>query len=143
MGKGPIVVLDTNVIISALLWKGTPRAVFDLAEKGKISIATSKSIIDELTRVLDYPRLRSAIAKHGLAKNQIVERFIDLVDIIEEEDYPIGIITEDPADDKVLSCAAATLASYIVSGDQHLLKLKSFMYAQILNPADFLAKVKG
>ncbi|MFY9484459.1 MAG: putative toxin-antitoxin system toxin component, PIN family [Patescibacteria group bacterium] len=143
MGEKPIVVLDTNVIVSALLWKGAPRAIFDLAEQGTISIATSKSIIDELTKVLDYPRLHDAIARHGLVKNQIIERFVDLVDKIEEEDYPIGVIQEDPDDDKVLSCAAATLANYIVSGDQHVLKLKSFMYTQILSPADFLARING
>jgi len=91
--------------------------------------------------VLDYPKLQDVIARHGLSKNQIVERFIDFVDTIEEEDYPIGIVKEDPDDDKVLSCAAATLASYIVSGDQHLLKLKSFMYAEILKPADCVARI--
>ena len=91
--------------------------------------------------MLDYPKLHDVIARHGLSKNQIVERFIDLLDRIEEEDYPIGIVKEDPDDDKVLSCAAATLASYIVSGDQHLLKLKSFMYAEILKPADCVARI--
>ena len=141
MGKRPIVVLDTNVIISALLWKGKAGSIFDLAKRNKIRIATSKSIIDELVRVLKYPKLHNAIARQGLLNNQIVEPFIDLVDIIEEEDFPIGIIEEDPTDDKVLSCAASTLAHYIVSGDQHLLKLKSFMYTEILNPSDFLIAI--
>lgn len=92
MVKKPVVVLDTNVTLSALLWKGKTRAIFELVEKKKIRLITSKSLLEELVRVLDYHKFNKEILSTGLTKNKIIERFLLLVDHIEEEDYPCSRI---------------------------------------------------
>lgn len=66
MVKKPIVVLDTNVTLSALLWKGKTRTIFLLAEEGKFILVSSKSLLEELARVLDYPKFKTAILNAGL-----------------------------------------------------------------------------
>ena len=66
-------VVDTNVLVSGLGWEGPPAAVVDAALRGRIQSVTNQELIDELRRVLEYPRLSSVLRTAGLTAAEVVE----------------------------------------------------------------------
>ena len=133
MGKIKIVI-DTNVIVSAILFGGIPGGLIPLWKSGRIWPLASKEIIDEYIKVLAYPKFELSEAEiNYILYNEILTYF----DIIQIKDSPV-IIKVDPSDDKFIHCAKAGKASSIISGDQHLLSLKSYHKIKILTPAKFL-----
>ena len=129
------VVIDTNVIVSAILFGGIPGELIPLWKSGRIKPLASKEIIDEYIKVLAYPKFElSETEINYILYNEILTHF----DIIQIKDTP-KIIKVDPSDDKFIHCAKAGKASVIISGDQHLLRLKSYQKIKILTPAKFLS----
>jgi uncharacterized protein len=127
---------DTNVIISALNFPGKPRRILDLAEEGVISLAVSDPILDEVARVLRRP-------KFGWPEDQIL-RALDQISRFAEHVEPrqtLSVITADPSDNRILECAVAARSNYIVSGDNHLVKLARFELIEIVTTADFLVLI--
>jgi len=133
-------VLDTNTIISGLLWFGKPRKLIDLAEAGSITVCTSPDLLRELREVLIRPKLSGRLAAVGSSAEEVVEQFAALAQVVEVS-VSVTVITADPDDNNVLSCALAAQADYIVSGDRHLLDLASYEGVEILDAAQFLVKV--
>ena len=135
------IVLDTNVIVSALLSPaGHPAEIINLWEAGKIEVVTSPPLLIELDRVLQYPRVQ----KHLKRSQSDVDAFLrqlKKIAIIVERQVTLAIIKEDPADNRVLECAVAGEASSIISGNAHLLKVKAYKGIVILKPAEFLTLV--
>ena len=137
MGKVKVkrVVIDTNVVISALLFGGEPGALVPLWKTGRIKPLASKEIIDEYLRVLAYP-------KFGLAPEEIdfilYREILAHFEIVGTKPGPV-IVRDDPADDKFIRCAQEGRAGSIISGDRHLLRLKRQCAIEILTPAQFLA----
>lgn len=127
------IVLDTNVLISAILFNGPPREVLELVVSGTVDCSLSLSILDELRDVLLRP-------KFGFSPEQalqVLEELHAVCDVIN----PIlktSVIAEDPDDNVVLECALESKADFIVSGDKHLLDLVEFKSIQITNPAAYL-----
>jgi uncharacterized protein len=128
------VVLDTNVLVSALVFPGgVPEQVYRLAIEGDFTLVASPPLLAELGRVLtekfgwqdDY--VRAALA-------QIVR----IGEIVEPVDR-VNVIVDDPDDDRVLEAARTGGAGFIVSGDRHLLGLSRWGEVAILSPAEFLA----
>jgi len=131
------VVADTNVIVSALFWGGNESKIVHLVEEGKIKLLTSVALLDELKKVLMYERF-------GLNEKEIDDnvKYILTISKIISPKRRLRVIREDPADNRVLECALAGKAAYIVSGDKHLLQLKKFEKAKILRPKEFLSIIK-
>ena len=128
------VVIDTNVIVSAILFGGIPGELIPLWKSGRIKPLASKKIIDEYIKVLAYPKFElSETEINYIFYNEILTYF----DIIQTKDTPL-IIKVDPSDDKFIHCAKAGKAIAIISGDQHLLNLKTYQKIKILTPAKFL-----
>jgi putative PIN family toxin of toxin-antitoxin system len=128
------VVLDTNVLVSGLLFGGTPGKLLDLWKIGTIRLMMSRVMLDEFLRVLAYPKLRLSEEEiHYLLYVEVLPH----VEMVEVHPGPI-LIPADPSDDMFLRCALAAGAKYILSGDRHLLQLKSYKRIKILSPADFL-----
>jgi len=128
------VVIDTNVIVSAILFGGIPGELIHLWKSGRIKPLASKKIIDEYIKVLAYPKFElSETEINYILYNEILTYF----DIIPTKDTPV-IIKADPSDDKFIHCAKAGKAIAIISGDQHLLHLKTYQKIKILTPAKFL-----
>jgi len=133
MGKIKVVI-DTNIIISALLFAGMPGELISLWKSDRIKPLASKEIIDEYIKVLAYPKFElSEVEINYIFYSEILPYF----DIIQIKDCP-KIIKNDPSDDKFIHCAIAGKASAIISGDQHLLNLKTYQRIKILTPAAFL-----
>ena len=133
----PKLVLDSNVLISAIVFGGKPREILDPAVKGRVEVAISNAILDEINVVLggkkfQYPEkiVRALIAE--------IESLSDLV----EPGKRINAIQDDPEDNRVLECAVASGASVIVSGDSHLLALRTFDQVSIMSPDEFLRQQK-
>ena len=131
------VVVDTNVVISAMLFGGTPGKLISLWQRRVIKPMASKDIIDEYLRVLTYPRFKLDEEEINFILYREILPYFDIIDA------PSGprVIAEDPADDKFIHCALAGDAAYIITGDQHLLALKVHHKIKILSPAEFLEKV--
>jgi putative PIN family toxin of toxin-antitoxin system len=133
----PLLVLDSNVYISAVLFGGKPRRIIEAALAGRIRLAVSASILAEIKDVLSGSKFKFS----EIAALEVVNDISSLAETFE----PIGKISwikEDPADDRILECALAASADAIISGDSHLLALKKFRAIPVLSPADCLEKYK-
>jgi len=129
------VVLDTNVFVSALLIKGSVAdRIIRAYIKGEFTLIISFEIVVELFKVLSRP-------KFNLNSEKIIE-FIQLLEIKAEKislsSEEAEIIPEDREDEKFIRCALAGKAAYVVSGDNHLLKLKQYKGIKILTPRQFI-----
>lgn len=133
------VVLDTNVLVSAFVSsKGAPAQVFNLWREGKLEIVTSPEAIDELKRVLTYPRLRGRLRYSDKQLHQHLSLLKEYAVFVENLSV-VAVVAADPDDDKFLALALASQAQYIVSGDGHLLDLGMYQGISIVTPTAFLA----
>lgn len=131
------VVLDSNVILSAILFGGKPRQVLEAALSGEIKMYVSEAILTELKGVFQRP-------KFGLS-SEIIEAITSELASTAEWVHPtkhLAAIKDDPSDNEVIDCALEANADYIVSGDRHLLELGKCGSVSILNPDEFLALLK-
>lgn len=132
------VVLDTNVVVSALIFPGgTPEAVYRLALAGRFELVTSRPLLAELGRVLtDKFGWEPGPSEEAVAQMVRAGTIVEPSEAIEE-------ITADPADNRVLEAAAEAVADVIVSGDRHLLRLgESWRAIRITSPGRFLAELE-
>lgn len=128
---------DTNIYVSAIHFTtGIPRKLLDLAERGVFILIVSKRIMMELRGVL---RTKFAYTPEKLDLEE--ELLLSLCETVESH-HRIRRIKEDPDDNRILECALAGDADYIVSGDKHLLRLQSYKGISILLPAEFLARLQ-
>ena len=136
MGKVEItrVVIDTNVVVSALLFGGVPGKLVPLWKTGRIRVLASKEMIEEYLRVLAYPKFELSEEEINYLLYQESLRYFE---IVTTKPGP-KIVEEDPSDDMFIRCAEAGKADTIISGDQHLLDLKSYDKIKILTPSQFL-----
>jgi putative PIN family toxin of toxin-antitoxin system len=130
------IVLDTNVLISAILFGGMPRRILELAFRGEIQVCISEPIVEELRGVLRRPRFGFSAE---LVQTIIVE-LIGLADFISPS-QKIEVVADDPDDNRILECAVEARADFIITGDSHLLKLKNFKDILIITPDEFLGKL--
>ena len=136
MGKIKVVI-DTNVLVSAILFGGIPGELISLWKSDRIQPLASKEIIDEYIKVLTYPKFELSEAEiNCILYGEILPYF----DIIQIKNRP-KIIKHDPSDDKFIHCAKAGKAGSIITGDQHLLKLKIYQKVKIMTPAEFLSNL--
>ena len=129
----PKVVIDTNVFVSGLNFKGTPREILNLTWAKEIEVHVSPFILKELEEVLEED--------FAWGKEQ-TKRTIDRIKEATRQVRPrikISIIKEKDSDNRILECALESKVQYIVSGDKrHLLSLKEYQGIRILSPAQFL-----
>jgi putative PIN family toxin of toxin-antitoxin system len=134
-----IVVLDTNVFVSATLSsKGAPAEIIRRWEAEEFEVVASLPLISEFERVLWYPRVRRYIK---LSEEEIdrLQKRLKAVAAVVDPHFTLEIVKKDPADNRVLECAVAGEASCIVTGNTHLLELGEYQQIVILRPAEFLA----
>jgi putative PIN family toxin of toxin-antitoxin system len=137
MGAHSKVVLDTNVFISAFGWRGIPWSIVDLIRHGSIINHTSADMLEELRRVVAYPKLRFSAQLQA----DIIEFVFANSTLVIPVSVP-DIDIADPDDIKVVSCAVAAGACCIISGDPHLLVLGSYKGIAIFNPASFISAMR-
>jgi putative PIN family toxin of toxin-antitoxin system len=112
------VVLDTNVLISAIGWNGPERRIYRACLDGEVELCTSESLLQELSRVMTYPKLGFSPEDRQAMLETILR-----IALVASEPPVVSAVGADPDDDAVLACAVATGADIIVTGDSHLLAL--------------------
>ena len=127
MGKKTKVVIDTNVIVSAFGWHGTPEKIVRLIITGKIQNFITMEMLAEVARVVSYPKLKFPES----LQVEIIETIFSFSKIVEVREL-IDIIKDDPEDNKVLECAISSGSEFIITGDNHLLRLENFKGIEIL-----------
>lgn len=132
------VVLDTNNLVSSLIsYKGASFKIYQLFRNKQIILFTSPFQLRELERVLNYPRIKK---KYRLNLKSI-KQFITLLQNYSHLVYPLEIpkiINEDPADNQILAIATEARVDLIISGDEHLLKLRCYQDIPIFTAQEFL-----
>lgn len=115
--SGPVViVLDTSVLISALISQGTPPQQLYLKwMEGVFRLLTSTAQVEEFTRVIEYDRLKKYIRSHTEAR-EMLQTLQEDAEILQE--LPDVNISPDPDDNAILATAIAGKADYLVSGDK-------------------------
>lgn len=123
-------VLDTNILISALFWDGNERKLLRLCRKKKHQLIVSPQTLDELSRVL--------LDKFNLPTEKITEYREEIL-LMSELAIPIGdvdIIEDDPTDNIILETAKLGKAERIITGDKHLLRLRKYEGIKITKSID-------
>ena len=133
------VVADTNSVVSAFLWGGLPVQVLSAAREKRISLFASAALIAELEVVLRREKFAARIASVASSADELVLGYRALVSIVRAT--AIAPISRDPDDDRVLACALAAEANFIVSGDGDLLSLGDFRGIRILTAREALAVI--
>jgi len=128
------VVLDTNILISSILFKGTLSRIVDLWKDGKILPVISRETFHEFKTVLEYPKFKLT---KGETKAIIEEEILPFFEIVEITNTVSGIC-KDPDDDKFIACALSASADFIVSGDKDLCDVVTHKSIKIISASHLL-----
>ena len=134
-------VLDTNTVVSGLLWGGNPQRILGFADDRRVTLFTSRALIAELIEVLGRPKFRSKFLQHGKTPLQLAGRYALASEFVALQSVP-RTVPSDPDDDAVIATGIAAGADLIVSGDSDLLALHPYRGMQILSAADAVRHVK-
>ncbi|MBS3176546.1 putative toxin-antitoxin system toxin component, PIN family [Candidatus Woesearchaeota archaeon] len=126
------VVIDTNIFVSGIFWKGSPHQVLLAWRQGRYTLITSVDILSEISKVLNDFEIK--------LPKEMINEWIELIiknSIIVEPKEKIQAVKEDPKDDMFIEAAVTAKADYVISGDKHLLKLKQFGDTKIISASQF------
>lgn len=129
----PKVVLDTNIFISALaLFSESADQIIELARRGEVELYISKPILMEFKRVLTV--------KFHYSENDANERLASIIRVatLVKPKERFSAVQNDESDNRILECAFAAKANFIISGDKHLKNLGEFKSIKILSPSEFI-----
>lgn len=129
-------VMDTNVLISGILWRGVPFQLLKWAEEDRLRIYTSLEILSEVHGVLHYPKFQQHIDNHQASPGELFAKSASLCTVV-QVDQVVKSVCSDADDEKFLSCALAANVDVLVSGDKHLLDLKQYQSVRILTAREF------
>lgn len=130
-------VLDTNVFISGIFWRGSSNKVINKWKEEKFTLVISLDTVSEIIRILQDFKIR--------LPDELIREWVDLIvrnSMIVEPKEKIKIVKDDPKDDIFIETAIAGKVVYIVSRDKHLLKLKEFRKIKIVTPEEFIETIK-
>lgn len=130
-------VLDTNVYISSLFWRGAPYLIVQEGLRGFFMMLTSEAILEEVEHTLQRK------FQFPLEDTRTFIEIIALNAHIIEPNFRVSIVIADPTDNKIVECAIAGQADFIISGDKHILTLKKYKGIEMLSPASFLDILKS
>ena len=132
------VVLDTNVLISALLFSGPPSQLVSAWQSSRLRPVVSAQILEEYLRVLPYPKFDLTSTEIRSLIEEEVLPFIETVKV-----PPLAIPkVRDPDDTKLITCAMTAGVRWLVSGDDDLLSLQRVQSVEIVSVTVFLQHLK-
>jgi len=128
------IVLDTNVVLSALLWRGAPYLLLDaIRQQPNIQLCSSTALLEELADVLTRPSATRRLTIIGKTAREVLADYIETVDLAEPVTVP-RVVPTDADDDQVIAAAIAAHADLIVSGDSDLLSMGQHQGIPIVTP---------
>ena len=129
------VVLDTNVVVSAVFFGGVPGRILSAWSAGTLALVLSPAILEEYRRVgYELGRQRPDI-------NETFEPLLALIAMnamIVDAPPLVDRVSEDPDDDMFLAAAVASQTQLIVSGDRHLVRVSGWRGIDVLTPRQFV-----
>lgn len=131
------VVLDTNVLVSALLFGGRAGMLRDAWKDGRIITLVSKATFAEFRKVLSYPKFKLSQREIRAILNEEILPFVEPVEIADQ----VTGVCRDSRDDMFLAVADCGRGEYLVTGDRDLLVLKNYGTTRIVPVAEFLLLV--
>ena len=117
------IVIDTNVFISGVFFKGPPHEILNAWRNNKIQILVSPEILNEYQAVGE----RLAEKYIGLDLYPLLELIVMNAELVSDLKLPESVC-QDPDDDKFLACAVSGKSKHIVTGDKHLLNVSGYRY---------------
>jgi uncharacterized protein len=140
MRRKPRLVLDTNVVVSALFWNGKPLELMALAAEKRVRLYANAALLSELQVTLAKPKFARALDASGRSADEHVGSYRRLVTFNRRSPRE-GAWSRDPNDDHVIACALAAAADFLVTGDDDLLTLGRVEGVAIVTPAILLAEL--
>jgi uncharacterized protein len=135
-------VIDTNVLLSGLLWRGTPHRLIEEVRAGTLTLISSPALLAELGQVIRRPKFQTILARSGTDPEQMLGEVRRVAEIIDPPPLPAPV-SRDPDDDAVLALAVTSQADLIVSGDTDLLALGVHAGIPIVDAAAAITRVGG
>lgn len=131
-------VLDANVFVSAAIRPGGPpgRIIERFLGEHGFTLVLSEDIVREVLRALEYPKVRRYV-RRDLDPALWFEDLVVLAEFVAGTVQVTGV-SDDPDDDKYLAAAIAGRASFVVTGDPHLLTVREYEGVRIITPRSFL-----
>jgi putative PIN family toxin of toxin-antitoxin system len=129
------VLLDTNILVSAIISSGNARELFKKGIDGRFTLVISEPILEELTTVMRRPKFKTTEEEVGRTTMALLQT-AEIVAVASN----LNIIKEDPDDNKILNAAFDGGADVIVTGDHHLLELKVYKGIKIITLSDALCQ---
>ena len=129
-------VVDTNVVLSGLLWGGPPNRVLILARDGLLSILNCEETAAELRKVLQYERFSKRLEQLSTSPDEVLAYYMNLATFVPTPQSIPDVIPEDPFDNIFVALAAENDAHLIVSGDKHLRTIEAYQGIPIVSPSE-------
>ena len=134
------IVIDTNVLLSALLWHGTPHTLFNQVRAGTVELVISQALLEEFTEVITRQKFAAILQRTNRTPERILHELQALAEMVVAPPLPQPVC-RDPDDDAVLACALAAQVDLIVSGDADLLVLDQFQGMHIVTAAQAVRSI--
>ena len=134
------IVIDTNVLLSALLWHGTPHTLFNQVRAGTVELVMSQTLLEEFAEAITRQKFAAILQRTTRTPERILNELQALAEMVVAPPLPQPVC-RDQDDDAVLACALTAQADLIVSGDADLLVLKQFQGMPIVTAAQAVKRI--
>ena len=128
------IVIDTNVVASAIFFGGRPRDLIEKLMLHDVTAYVSQEIVEEYQNTVQRLKDKFPGKKVTIPLTQIVSACLLIEPTTDIK------VCRDPDDDKFIECAVDSKSVYIVSGDHDLLVLKKYHDIEIITIAEFFRR---
>ena len=135
------IVIDTNVLLSAFLWGGTPKRLIGHLRNNSAELVISPALLNEFAAVIARPKFAAILSRTTRTPASVIVHLRTLAATLIDAPPLTRPVCRDPKDDIVLACALAAQAQLIVSGDEDLLSLQAHAGIPIVNAAQAVAMI--
>jgi putative PIN family toxin of toxin-antitoxin system len=132
--------LDTNVVVGALLWRGPPWRLLEQALEDGVELLSSPVLLAELRHTLEYAKFTRRLALLGTDTSTLMRGYERIVTLVEPEEV-LRVVSGDADDDHVIAAAVAGQVDAIISGDKHLLTIGNHGGIAIVGVQEGLARL--
>lgn len=129
-------VVDTNVVVSGLLWGGPPNQILKWTRDAVLEIIACEEASAKVKRVIQYKRFSQRLADLDTTPNEVVAYFMNLVTFVPTPQFIPRAIHKDLFDNIFLALASENKAHLIISGDKHLLDMKEYNDIPVVTPSE-------
>ncbi len=133
-------VIDTNMLVSGLLWTGKPHMLIEQVRAGALTLVSSPALLAELAEVVSRPKFKDILARSNTNPELMLTQVRLLAEVFDPPPLPEPV-SRDPDDDAVLALAAAARPDLIITGDKDLLVLGNHAGIPIVSAAEALARI--